>query len=725
MVRCRLAGAGLPEGAAMRRVVILILASLVAVACSRPTETWLSAELATTSFRSTFPAPEGRPIILEDYYRIRRVGSPRLSPDGSRVTYTVSTPIEGDNSTYTETWVVTADGISEPVRIMHEGEDVSSPGWTEEGLLRYRAARVVWTLDVETPGRRPLRLEEVERGTPSPDDRWSVRLEDIPLPEEEPLLLSSFDQRHEERFEGAQFDWMNFQRDGASFPVPDPRRRPAQAIVLTPIGEEEGSGEPLLLLEALDLRPSNIRWHPDGERLAFIADAHFRDESQYGRSDLWMITIDGRTERLTDDGYTYSSLDFSPDGRFLSYIRSLGTDMVIEERLDHGGPRDLYLRPIDGGEPVNLTADWELEPRGPRWSPDGSYLYFTAGMGGTVHLFRVATVGGVVEQVTTGQRRLGGISFDRGMTRMAYTVGRFEAPSEIWVTDIEGGNERQLTHVYDELIGEIAFSEAERLVFPSSDGTLIEGWLLYPYGYRPDSGPYPLIVHSHGGPHSAVGYGFDFKHQLFAANGYFVLTTNFRSSTGYGEAFKWATWGAWGDKDGEDVISGIDFVIRHFPVDRDRVGTIGHSYGGFMSNWLIVRYPERFRAAIVGAGISNWISDYGTADIARTKETEFYGPPWNTEARRRLLRQSPLIYADRAQAATLFVHGEVDQRVPYEEAEQMYFALKKNGVPTKMVIYADQSHGIRGHWNSVHRAMNELRWWESWLKPAVRPEPLR
>ena len=144
-----------------------------------------------------------------------------------------------------------------------------------------------------------------------------------------------------------------------------------------------------------------------------------------------------------------------------------------------------------------------------------------------------------------------------------------------------------------------------------------------------------------------------------------------------------------------------------------------------MSNWLIVRYPERFRAAIVGAGISNWISDYGTADIARTKETEFYGPPWNNRARRRLLQQSPLIYADRALAATLFVHGEVDQRVPYEEAEQMYFALKKNGVPAKMIIYEGQSHGIRGHWNGVHRAMSELRWWEIWLKPENLPEPLQ
>lgn len=225
---------------------------------------------------------------------------------------------------------------------------------------------------------------------------------------------------------------------------------------------------------------------------------------------------------------------------------------------------------------------------------------------------------------------------------------------------------------------------------------------------------------SHGGPHAAAGYAFDFKQQFFAANGYFVLDTNFRSSTGYGEAFKWATWGAWGDKDGEDVVSGIDYVLKNYPIDRARVGHTGHSYGGFMTNWLITQYPDRFAAAITGAGISNWISDYGTADIYRTKETEFFGPPWDPAARARMIRQSPLTYAGRVKTPTLFVHGEVDQRVPYEEGEQMYFALKRRGVPAKMIRYAGQPHGISGHWNVVHRMINELAWWEQYLKPSRR-----
>jgi dipeptidyl aminopeptidase/acylaminoacyl peptidase len=225
-----------------------------------------------------------------------------------------------------------------------------------------------------------------------------------------------------------------------------------------------------------------------------------------------------------------------------------------------------------------------------------------------------------------------------------------------------------------------------------------------------------LVVSSHGGPHSASGYDFDFKQQYFAANGYFVLETNFRSSTGYGDDFLWATWGAWGTKDGQDVMAGIDYVLANYPVDRERVGHTGHSYGGFMTNWLITQYPDRLAAAITGAGISNWVSDYGTADIARTKETEFFGTPWEAAAREIMIQQSPLTHAHRVRTPTLFVHGEVDQRVPYEEAEQMYTALKKRGIPAKMIVYADIPHGIRGHWNNVHRMINELRWWNTWLK---------
>ena len=660
----------------------------------------------------------GRALAIEDYYRVLTVGGVALSPDGRWVAFTVSTRVEATNGSQVESYVVPADASAQPRRITHEGKGVTGPAFTSAGRLRYSVAGQSWTVDPADAAAAPVRAEAATPGTVSPDGRWTAVLRDKPRPSSNTAPPSDFEKRHAERFKGAIFDWMEFQRDGQPFPAPDPTARPAQQVVFQPVG-----GGPEKVVFDQDLRPTGLAWHPASNRVVFVADPTWRQEIKYERPDMWMVATDGKVTRLSDDGYVYGDLDFSPDGRFLSYARSFGTDMVIDQKLNHGGPRDLFIRPVDaGGEAVNLTASWDLEPGNASWAPDGRHLYFTATVGGESHLFRVAVPASgrsaSVEQVTRGPRRLGGLVFDRAFSTIAYTVGVHDGPPDVYVARIDGTGERRLSDVHRALKQEIAFGRTERVQWKSFDGTPIEGWVTLPPGYDRARGPYPLIVFSHGGPHAATGYSFDFKKQFFAANGYVVLDTNFRSSTGYGEAFKWATWGEWGRKDGEDVMSGIDHAIRIYAIDRSRVGHTGHSYGGFMTNWLITQYPDRFAAAVSGAGISNWISDYGTADIFRTKETEFFGPPWDEAARARMVKQSPLTYAGRVRTPTLFVHGEVDQRVPYEEAEQMYFALKRRGVPAKMIQYAGQPHGIGGDWNNVHRILNELQWWNTYLKDA-------
>ncbi len=658
----------------------------------------------------------GRPLVIEDYYSIQTIASPVISPDGEWVAYALVSRVEDDNSSPSEVWVVSTAADAGPSRMSPAGVQASAPSWGPDGLLRYVSGENAFAVAPKSsPGSRNVLRIEALSTIPNSDGSAVASLVPESVPEVEVNYASDFERRHEERFDGRSWSWMYFQRDRQPMPTIDPTDPAATPPLEVAIAEAPGAPE--RMLTDLGLRPAGLNWRPDGRALVFAADSAYRDEWTYGRSDLWTVSLDGAVTRLTRDmRYSLGQPAYSPDGRTIAYMRRYATDWVIADRIGHGGPTDLMALDPASGESVNLTADWDLRPGSPRWSPDGRYVYFSAGIGGESHLFRAAADGSGVEQMTHGERRLGGLTMDEGASKIAYLVGRFDAPSELFVSSVDGSGERQLTRVHDRLTDEIAFSSAERIRFPSYDGTEIEGWVMLPHGYDPAQGPYPLIVHSHGGPHSASGYGFNFKHQLFAANGYVVLQTNFRSSTGYGEDFLWATWGAWGDKDGEDVMSGVDYALEHYSTDEDRVATIGHSYGGFMSNWLITRYPDRFAAAAVGAGISNWMSDYGTADVARTKETEFFGTPWTEEGRERLLRQSPLIYAGQAQAATLFVHGEVDHRVPFEEGEQMYFALKKNGVPAKFLLYNDQSHGIRGHWNQVHRAMNELGWFDQYLK---------
>ena len=696
--------------------------------------------LATSVLAQAPRGDRGRALTIEDYYKVKTVGDPLISPDGKWVAFTVSTRIEEDNTNAIETYVVPADGSAAARKITHEGRDVAAPRWADDGQLQYslnarvnswvfiggeppprREPSAIYKVAIDTPNATPVIVQAGPGGVLSADGKLRALARDLPQTRAPEPGGTDFEKRHASRFKGRTFDWMRFQQDGQDYPTPDPRLRPAAEITVT--GTDGGNARPLT---SLGLRPSNVTWHPNGSTIAFTADENWKNEQQYESPDIYTVSMSGDVKRLTNDGYVWSSLAYSPDGQFLLAERTFGTGMIIEQKLSHGGSDDLLLWPTGlgpdasakaAGSAINLTEKWDLEPNAPRWSPDGRYVYFTADKGGTSHVFRVAArAGASVEQVTTGERRLGNVTFDKAMTRIAYTVGTYDSPSDVWSARIDGSDEKRLTDLHADLRSEIGITRTERITWKSADGTAIEGFLTYPYGYQKGSGSYPLVVFNHGGPHSAVGYGFNFKQQYFAANGYFVLDTNFRSSTGYGDAFKWATWGAWGTKDGQDVIAGVDYVLANHPVDRSRVATMGHSYGGFMTNWLITQYPDRFAAAASGAGISNWLSDYGIADIYRTKETEFFGTPWQPEAIKRMVAQSPLMQAGRVRTPTLFVIGEMDQRVPYPESEQMYFALRRQGVPAKMIAYAGQPHGISGHWNNVHRMLNELKWIDGYLK---------
>ena len=213
---------------------------------------------------------------------------------------------------------------------------------------------------------------------------------------------------------------------------------------------------------------------------------------------------------------------------------------------------------------------------------------------------------------------------------------------------------------------------------------------------------------------------FDFKDQYFAANGYFVFDTNFRSSTGYGDAFKWATWGAWGTEGRRGrrcpASTTCSSAIRSTP---KRVGHTGHSYGGFMTNWLITQYPDRFAAAITGAGISNWISDYGTADIYRTKETEFFGTPWEKEARDRMIKQSPLTYAGQREDADAVRprRGRPAGAVRGSRADVLRAQAPRRAGEDDPLRRPAARH--RRQLEQRAPMLNELAWWDKYLKSAA------
>ena len=707
--------APLPTGG-MLRLAVAIPALAVAILPFAP---GASAQAAPGA-----EAGEPRPVELEDYYRLKGVGSPALSPDGSRVAYVVSSVLEEENRRHSEVWLANADGSGDPVMISSPGVDASSPQWSPDGsLLSFVAEGRVFVRADELAG-EPFRIDGLS-GSPvfSPDGAWIAFTAAVDMPPgPEPVYASDFERRVAERFDGRDFDWMNyrFDRRGYLSDPRDPQATPPREIHLIPVA----GGEPRLLTE-LGVDAGGLAWSPDSRRLAFTADASQRDEHSYERSDLWTVDLDGSVDRLTDDEYNYSSPAWSPDGSRIVVRGNEGLDVIIREGRDRGSSTELFMfDAADGRRMSNLTAEWDLIPGGATWAPDGGLVYFSAGIGGNTHLFRVPAGGGAVEQVSAGDRRLGGFSFSADLSRVAFTATDPVHPRDIRVVPMDGGDETRITDVNGPLLADLDLATPDRLLFRSPDGTEVEGWILPGRGYGEGGGGaaargagtsgFPMILLMHGGPHGAYGNDFSFDRQLLAAQGYMVLYTNPRASTGYGEAFRWGTWGGWGFNDYDDVMAGVDHAIANYDIDTARMGVTGYSYGGYLTNWVITQ-TDRFAAAVAGAGISNWVSDYGVADIPRTKESEFYGPPWEERGLENLLRSSPLIYAKGVTTPTMFVHGESDYRVPIEEAEQMYVALRKQQVPARFVRYPESYHGGWTPWRTMHRTWVQLEWWSEWL----------
>lgn len=686
---------------------------------------------AFLSFAADPAFAAGRPLELKDYYKLETAGSPAISPDGRHVAFVRTYIVESENRRQSEIWLAAVDGSAPPRRLTSPAFSSSAPRFSPDGkLLAFSSRRRLpgargegeddggpWFLRLDAPGGEAFQVPGVS-GTPyfSPDNRWIAFTKKTPPgPRAATKPASDFERLMQERFKGKIIEWVSYRSDGRGYlPNPtDPMASPPQELYVVP---REGGAPRQLTRLGVDVQ--DVAWRPDSLALAAGVDTSQRDEWTYERSDLWLVPLDGEAKRLTDDGHNHTAPAFSPDGRTLVFRRQLGLSAVIQSEQGHGAPVDLYAMPAEGGAMRNLTAAWDLLPGEPEWSPDGRFVYFGSGVGTAGQLFRLSLAGGAVEQTTRGPRRLGGFSFSSDGGRMAYTAADATHPAEVFSANGDGTGERKLSAVNDALLREIELQPAELLRYTSKDGTPVEGLLILPKGYDSARAARPLILSIHGGPHGAYANDFSFQFQLWAASGYAVLATNPRGSTGYGEKFLWATWGGgWGNLDSEDVLAGVDAALKKHRFDEARLGVSGYSYGGFLTDWLITQTP-RFAAAISGAGISNWVSDYGTADIPRTKESEFFGPPWETRSKELLLRQSPIFYAGNVKTPTLFLHGESDYRVPIEQAEQMYLALRKRRVPSRFIRYPDSSHGGWSPWNMLHRHDQELRWWAEHLKPA-------
>jgi dipeptidyl aminopeptidase/acylaminoacyl peptidase len=376
---------------------------------------------------------------------------------------------------------------------------------------------------------------------------------------------------------------------------------------------------------------------------------------------------------------------------------------LIEYAVQH-----LAIVPATGGAPTVLTQDIDRNVNSPLWSSRSEAVQFLEEDDRAMHLESM-TLDGKVDELVGGRRVISAVSRAPD-GREAVLAGDAQHPSEVFAMD--GGELRPLSRANDAWISELKLAPVEQVGFKSRDGTKVNGFIVRPPDYQPGK-RYPTLLVNHGGPVLQFQDEWRFAWQLYAAAGYVVVASNPRGSSGRGQDWASAIYADWGDKDAQDVLAGVDNAVAVGLADPDRLGVLGWSYGGMLTNYVIAQ-DHRFKAARSGASISDILAGYGTDEYVRDYEAEL-GPPWkNTDGWLKI--SFPFLHADRITTPTLFMGGDLDMNVPLQNVKQMYQALKSLGVDTELVIYPGQYHDMTRPSFLRDRLDRDLKWFDAHLK---------
>jgi dipeptidyl aminopeptidase/acylaminoacyl peptidase len=662
---------------------------------------------ATLVLPAASPGAERRPVALDDLARLRAVSDPQISPDGAWVAYEVKVADTKADSFDSDLWMSSWDG-SQSVRLTTSKDSESSPRWSPDGkYLAFLSDRndendedQLWVMP--RAGGEAEKVTEFKGGVKdydwSPDGKRLVAVVEDPDP----------NAAEEKEKEGSKkksakpivIDRFQFKEDITGYLT---KRRSHLYLV----DRESHRAEALTSGTANELLPA---WSPDGTAIAFIS----KRAPDMDRTDNWDIfSIEPKAGAKERQLTTYEGADnapdyetrpaWSPDSKWIAYHQG-GPDKLIYYAV-----RRLAVVPASGGPARVLTADLDRNVLGPRFTADGSAILFLIEDDRAQRLARVPVAGGAIEQLAGGRRVISGISVGPG-GKVAVLGSAPDQPEEVFA--VEGSELRRISHQNDAWLSEVRLGEVEDTSFPSKDGTEIHGLLAKP----PDASPgrrSPTVLRLHGGPVDQFNYSFDLDWQILAAKGYVVLGNNPRGSSGRGEKFALGIWADWGHVDVQDVLASVEDAVRRGVADPDRLAVGGWSYGGMLTNYVIAQ-DTRFKAATSGASISNMLAGYGTDQYIREYEMEL-GTPWKNYDN--FLRVSfPFLHADRIKTPTLFLCGQSDFNVPLLNSEQMYQALRSLGVPTQLVIYPGQYHGLTKPSYLRDRLERYIAWYDTYTK---------
>ena len=640
-------------------------------------------------------------LDLEMFWELQTVGSPQVSPDGNQVIYSRGWIDQKNDRRRSEMWIMNADGTRK--RVLTEG---SSPIWSPDGT------RIAFLREGEPDGNQIWIRWMDEEGSESQVTRLDRSPSSIQWsPDGEYLAFNK-------SVADPTTDWdipMPSRPQGAEW-TPGPKiveravyRRDRQGYVddsYTHIFVVSAEGGAVRQLTEGDWNHSSPQWGADGQEIFFSGLREEDAERQWRHSEIYSVDVASREIRqLTDRHGPDSGPLPSPDGRYIAYQGDDWHDDTYRNRKIH-------LMEPDGSNPRVISGDFDRSVGSLTWAPDGSGLYFTANSEGHRNLY-FASVDGDVRQVTEGIHQINLSSMSDGGV-LATTISSFHEPGDIHLIDPNRPDQfERLTQVNSDLFRDVRLGEVEEIWYTSVDDLDIQGWIIKPPDFDP-ANEYPMMLVIHGGPHAMYGVGFNFGWQEHAANGYVILYTNPRGSSGYGSAFANEINNAYPSQDYDDLVIGVDSLVARGYIDEDRLYVYGCSGGGVLTAW-VVGHTDRFAAASSNCPVINWMSFVGTTDgIGWYRNFEHF--PWDDPTEH--LERSPLMYVGNVTTPTMLMTGENDLRTPMAQTEEYYQALKVLGIPTAMLRFQNEWHGTSSNPTNFIRTQLYLRsWFERWGGP--------
>jgi len=644
--------------------------------------------LVALTLNGVLMAQEKHPMTFVDVVSLKSVSSPRLSPDGRQILFTQSKACWKENKSISHIYRIQTNGTG--LIQMTNGKDGESGGvWSPDGqtiaFTTRRGEKESQIFFLNNGGGEAIQFTEHEGGVSSFE--WSRDGKKIYFVATDPKT------KEEKKKDKVKDDAYLFEQNW--------QHRHLWVI------DVDTKEEKRITDGAFTVR--SFALSRDGTNVVYSRTPTPLYDDVLNGEIYVMDLADGSDKRITENKVYESNVALSPDNRQILFVADANANLD-----DHYYQSALFLVPAAGGKPELVLPDFKPEMNGATWSSDGKAIYFTANMGVHVEIFSLTVKNKKVKQLTSGAHSIGRFDYVPRINTIAYFVNSPQNPGILWISKMKSFSPKQVFDPFVEDLKGFELARVDAVQWKSTDGQTVEGILTYPIGYE-EGKSYPLLADTHGGPASSDKLRFGGYHHARAGRGYAILEPNYRGSTGYGNDVLRDMVGHYFLHADDDVMTGVEYLVDKGFADPEKLGTMGWSAGGHMTNWLVTE-TDRFKAASSGAGAANWISMYSQSDVRIYRTPWFLGDPWQADAPLKAYREnSPIFRIHRAKTPTLIFVGKNDPRVPMPQSVEMYRGLKANGVPTELIIFPRSGHGPRELRHRLYKMNKEFQWLEKYI----------